>query len=117
MSTRNRALPGLIVGLLGIAAGYAIFKAFSGPERRTQERVRATKGDAGREFAVMYSAFGAPFKHAGDDPEKPEAPFKTLAEAREIAERWELTATAVQGKAQIVNVRTGELVGLVNQSA
>lgn len=116
MSTRN-GLSGLAVGLLGIAAGYVIYKAVSS-QNRAQERVqKSLPSSDGRDFAVMYSAFDSPFRHVGADPDKPQAPYKTLKEALAVAERWEATAQQVNGKAQVINVRTGEVVSTAKQSA
>jgi hypothetical protein len=64
-----------------------------------------------REFVVMYSGHGSHMRYEnepGDQPPPP--PYLTLSEAQYDAERWELTADTIGGRAQVVNVRTGKTV-------
>jgi len=103
----------LDVVVLGAAAvlGFFLVKALTTPsQRQGSGRRRLALPEPGQDFLVLYSQHGSEFRFEGLDgaTTPPAEPYKTLSRALADAQRWELTADVIGGRAQIMNMRTGE---------
>lgn len=106
MRNGNRNADMLLLGAVGVL-GFFAFKALtssrsaSGTARSTQPRPR-------RNFVVLYSMHGAPFAFGTEGNELPSGPHLTFAEAAAKARQFDVSADAVDGKACVLDVATGE---------
>lgn len=98
----------LAVGAIG--TGAAVILADMAKQSSERAAREAAPGNEPQEYTVMYSSLGSDFRHPGPDPTVPQPPFKTLSHARLIATSFIVTAREIDGRAQIMNVRTGEII-------
>jgi hypothetical protein len=98
----------IVLGGLAVFGAYLIGSMLDG-----QRRGGGGTGDGGidpRHFAVKFSVNNAPYQFLGSDPERPERPFKTHAQAVTLAQNFMQTSTPVTGKAKVIDVKTGREV-------
>lgn len=109
MSNRRKdAIEILAVGLAAVGAIALMRTMAKRAEKQVDQVKHVPRLIEPATFAVQYSANGADFAYPRGEADKPT--LRTLNEARQIADRFAQTAQAIDGKAQIVNWSTGEIV-------
>ncbi len=97
-----------------VLGGLAVFTAYMiGSMLDGRRRGGGGTGDGGsdaRRFAVKFSVNNAPYQFLGSDPQRPERPFKTHAQAVRLAQNFMHTSAPVEGKAKVIDVDTGQEV-------
>jgi hypothetical protein len=108
MRNSNRNVDLLALGAAGIL-GFLAIKALTTPSSasRSATRPRALPAPR-REFLPLYSVHGAAYGFGTPGNEMPVAPFKTFDEAAQDARRFDTTADAIEGRACVMDVRTGQ---------
>ena len=101
-SNRNGDL--LTIGVAGLL-GFIAFKALTSP--RSASRQQRLLPAPRRDFVVLYSTHGCEFHFADGGTDLPDGPFMTFGEAAAVAERFDTTADAIEGRALVYDVREG----------
>jgi hypothetical protein len=107
-NNRDRGVDLLVLGAAGIL-GFLFVKALTTPSNRQHSvgnRQLALPNPC--HFVVLYSKHGSGFRFDTPTNELPAAPHKTWDEACGAAQRFETTADAINGRACVMDVYTGE---------
>lgn len=95
----------LVGGIIAAIAAVAIGSMLDGKRRGPRGPGRG--GNDSRHYAVMFSVNDAEFRFAGENPKQPSYPLKTLPQAVASAREFVQTSAPIQGKAKVIDVRTG----------
>jgi hypothetical protein len=105
MRNSNRNADLLALGAVGFL-GFLAIKALTTPSQRPANRQRALPAPR-REFLPLFSVHGAAYGFGTSGNEMP-ATYKTFDEAAADARRFDTTADAIDGRACVMDVRTGQ---------